>query len=119
MFKLILQNTYNYYNCSEIINPSLLEKLLCRPQDFCNAIFSKLNNKVPHVSMQAMTVLDACVKNCGKEFHKEMASQSFTESVREFLYTYKNPTVINRMKYLVRKWAEEFKNDPTLASVYP
>lgn len=85
------------------------------PQDFCNAIFSKLNNKVPHVSMQAMTVLDACVKNCGKEFHKEMASQSFTESVREFLYTYKNPTVINRMKYLVRKWAEEFKNDPTLA----
>lgn len=85
------------------------------PQDFSYVVFHRLSNKIPHVSMQTLTVLDACVNNCGKEFHKEMASQSFTENIREFLYSYKNPKVVTRMKYLVRKWAEEFKNDPALA----
>lgn len=96
----------------------LCDKIKASPkgsQDFCYIIFNKLNHKVPHVSMQALTVLDACVSNCGKEFHKEMASQNFTESIREVLYSYKNPTVVTRMKYLVRKWAEEFKNDPDLS----
>jgi len=85
------------------------------PQDFTNAIFNKLNNKVPHISMQALTVLDAVVQNCGAKFYKEMASQNFTDLLRDFLTSYKNQKCVNKMKFLVRKWAEEFKNDPNLA----
>ena len=48
---------------------------LCSPHDVALAIFDKMCHKVPHVVLQAMTVLDACVSNCGKPFHKEMASQ--------------------------------------------
>jgi len=85
------------------------------PQDFTNAIFNKLTNKVPHISMQALTVLDAVVQNCGAKFHKEMASQNFTDLLRDFLSTYKTKKCVNKMKFLVRKWAEEFKDDPNLA----
>jgi len=40
-----------------------------------NALIPKINHKVPHVSMQALVVLDCCVNNCGKDFRKEVASQ--------------------------------------------
>lgn len=56
---------------------------LLRPVLFAPAILSKMNNKVPHVSMQAITVLDACVNNCGKEFHKMLAS---SVSTRVYIY---------------------------------
>lgn len=43
--------------------------------------------------------------------------QNFTDLLRDFLTSYKNQKCVNKMKFLVRKWAEEFKNDPNLALV--
>jgi len=85
------------------------------PHDVSLAIFDKMSHKVPHVVLQAMTVLDACVSNCGKNFHKEMASQFFTDALKEFVYSCKHVTLSRKMRYLIRKWAEEFKDDPDLS----
>jgi len=85
------------------------------PHDVSLAIFDKMSHKVPHVVLQAMTVLDACVSNCGKNFHKEMASQFFTDALKEFVYSCKHVTLNKKMRYLIRKWAEEFKDDPDLS----
>nr|XP_026691027.1 signal transducing adapter molecule 1-like [Ciona intestinalis] len=86
------------------------------PQDFTVVVLQKINHKVPHVSMQAITVLDACVNNCGKDFHKAIASQHFTESLAEIINnSSKNKKVVRRLCYFIRKWAEDFKDDPELS----
>uniref|UniRef100_H2ZH92 VHS domain-containing protein n=1 Tax=Ciona savignyi TaxID=51511 RepID=H2ZH92_CIOSA len=85
------------------------------PADFTTLILQKINHKVPHVSMQAITVLDACVNNCGKDFHKEIASQHFTDGLRDIIYNYKVKKVVLRLCYFIKKWAEDFKDDPELS----
>ncbi len=39
----------------------------------------------PHVVMQAITLLDACVNNCGKAFRLEVASREFESDYRKLL----------------------------------
>lgn len=58
------------WGCSEC-RPTLI----FRPKDFCRAIVRKITHRNPHVSLQALTVLDSCVNNCGVDFKKEVASQ--------------------------------------------
>ena len=53
--------------------------LIFRASIVAPAILTKMNNKVPHVSMQAITVLDACINNCGSEFQKMVASSVSAE----------------------------------------
>ena len=60
LFKIIKKLFFNFFHS---------------PTIFSQAILAKMNDKVPHVSMQAITVLDACINNCGKDFHKMVATQ--------------------------------------------
>lgn len=39
----------------------------------------------PHIVMQALTLLDACASNCGKQFHLEIASREFENIFRTLL----------------------------------
>lgn len=59
-------------------------------------------------------LLDACVNNCGRNFHLEVASREFETDYRK-LITKSHPTVQQKLKELLKTWAEgEFKSDPQL-----
>lgn len=59
-------------------------------------------------------MLDACVNNCGKAFHLEIASRDFETEYRK-LVTKSHPAVQHKLKELLKVWADgEFKTDPQL-----
>lgn len=77
-------------------------------------IVKRLNHTDPHVVIQAITLLDACVSNCGKQFHLEIASREFETEFKKLLQK-SQPTVNTRLKLCLKKWAEsEFRSDPQL-----
>lgn len=84
-------------------------------KDCFKSILKRLNNQDPHVVLQAITLLDACVNNCGKNFLLEVASRNFEQEFRKLLAKNLPLKVTDKLKSLLKKWAEnEFKNDPQL-----
>lgn len=85
-----------------------------RPLECLRSILKRLSHSHPNVSIQAVILLDACVSNCGKKFHLEVASREFlTESKK--LLDKGHPKVVERFKLMIKKWSEnEFKSDPEL-----
>ncbi|XP_037038759.1 signal transducing adapter molecule 2 isoform X2 [Bradysia coprophila] len=78
------------------------------------SIMKRLNNPDPHVVIQAITLLDACINNCGKGFHLEIASRDFETDFRKLLKNSQG-TIATKLKLSLKKWAEsEFKSDPQL-----
>lgn len=58
--------------------------------------------------------MDACVSNCGKPFHLEIASREFENDLRK-LINHSQPKIAERTKGFLKKWAEgDFKTDPQL-----
>lgn len=84
-------------------------------KDCFKSIIKRLYNPDPHVVLQAITLLDACVNNCGKNFLLEVASRHFEQEFRKLLAKNLPQKVVDKLKSLLKKWAEnEFKNDPQL-----
>ncbi|XP_075992829.1 signal transducing adaptor molecule [Anticarsia gemmatalis] len=78
------------------------------------AVMRRLAHPDPHVQVHAATLLDACVANCGRAFHLEVASRDFETEYRRLLAR-AQPAVAARLRALLRKWAEgEFRDDPQL-----
>ncbi|XP_056136044.1 target of Myb1 membrane trafficking protein-like isoform X2 [Lampris incognitus] len=91
------------------------------PRDAVKAIKRRIiGNKNFREIMLALTVLEACVKNCGHRFHVLVASQDFTEGVlvRTILPKNNPPTALHdRVLSLIQSWADAFRSSPSLAGV--
>ncbi|KAF7996002.1 hypothetical protein HCN44_009040 [Aphidius gifuensis] len=83
-------------------------------KDCLRSITKRLNAADPHIVMQALTLLDACSSNCGKNFHLEIASRDFEAELKKLL-SRAQPQIIEKTKILLKKWAEnDFKSDSQL-----
>ncbi|XP_074484950.1 target of Myb1 membrane trafficking protein isoform X1 [Sebastes fasciatus] len=91
------------------------------PRDAVKAIKKRIvGNKNFREIMLALTVLEACVKNCGHRFHNLVASQEFIEGVlvRSILPKYNPPTALHdRVLSLIQSWADAFRSSPSLVGV--
>ncbi|CAN9509865.1 unnamed protein product [Ophioblennius macclurei] len=91
------------------------------PRDAVKAVKKRIvGNKNFREIMLALTVLEACVKNCGHRFHVLVASQDFVESVlvRSILPKYNPPTALHdRVLSLIQSWADAFRSSPSLSGV--
>nr|XP_018907077.1 PREDICTED: signal transducing adapter molecule 2 [Bemisia tabaci] len=87
-------------------------------RDSLRSILKRLNHEDPHVQLLAITLLDACVNNCGKYFRLVVASRDFTQDYRKLLSKVQEPKVNEKLKMLLKKWADEdFKKDDQLALI--
>lgn len=86
-------------------------------KDCLRSVIKRLNHQDPHVVMQAIVVLDACVNNCGKPFRLGVASRDFEHDYKKLLAR-SHPKVQDKLKAMLKKWAEsEFKGDPQFSLI--
>lgn len=71
------------------------------------------------VIMFTLTVLETCVKNCGKAFHVLVAQKEFIQELVKLIGPKNDPPAIVQEKVLslIQIWADAFKNQPELNGV--
>ncbi|KAF0309530.1 Signal transducing adapter molecule 1 [Amphibalanus amphitrite] len=97
----------------------LCDRAAANPKDAMRSIIRQLNHRNPHVQLQTITLLDACVNNSGKHFHLEVASREFEQEFKKHVF---NPNthkrVSSRLLASLQKWAEtEFRSDSQLSLI--
>lgn len=80
--------------------------------DVIRSILKRLNCNIPHNAILALTLLDACIKNCDRNFHLKVCSRDFEAEIKRILKK-GHPKVVEKMQLLLKEWSENiFKNDP-------
>ncbi|KAF7221051.1 TOM1-like protein 2 isoform X2 [Nothobranchius furzeri] len=91
------------------------------PKDAMRALKKRLcSNRNYREVMLALTVLEACVKNCGHRFHVQVASKDFIDGVLVKIISPKtNPPAIvqDKVLSLIQSWADAFRSSPDLTGV--
>ncbi|KAG2463826.1 TOM1 protein, partial [Polypterus senegalus] len=91
------------------------------PKDAIRALKKRIvGNKNFREVMLALTVLEACVKNCGHRFHVLVANREFVEGVLVKTILPKNnpPAVVHdKVLSLIQAWADAFRSSPDLTGV--
>ncbi|XP_029913489.1 target of Myb1 membrane trafficking protein isoform X2 [Myripristis murdjan] len=91
------------------------------PKDAVRAIKKRIvGNKNFREVMLALTVLEACVKNCGHKFHILVSTRDFIEGVlvRAIIPRNNPPLVLHdRVLSIIQAWADAFRSSPDLTGV--
>ncbi|XP_050334793.1 TOM1-like protein 2 isoform X1 [Bactrocera neohumeralis] len=91
-------------------------------RDAMKAIRKRLSQnagKDNQVIMYTLTVLETCVKNCGKAFHVLVAQKDFIQELIKLIGPKNDPPAVMQEKVLslIQIWADAFKNQPDLNGV--
>lgn len=91
-------------------------------RDAMKAIRKRLQQnagKNNQVIMFTLTVLETCVKNCGKAFHVLVAQRDFIQELVKLIGPKNDPPMVVQEKVLslIQTWADAFKNQPDLNGV--
>ncbi|KAK3740677.1 hypothetical protein QZH41_019048 [Actinostola sp. cb2023] len=90
------------------------------PKDASKAIRKRLaNNKNFKSVILTLTVLESCVKNCGRRFHVLIAKKDFLDDLVRILSPKINaPQVVQeKILSLIQDWADAFRNSPDMTHV--
>ncbi|XP_040046981.2 TOM1-like protein 2 isoform X3 [Gasterosteus aculeatus] len=91
------------------------------PKDATRALKKRLGgNKNYREVMLALTVLETCVKNCGRRFHVQVANRDFIDGVLVKIISPKTnpPTIVqDKVLALIQSWADAFRSCPDLTGV--
>ncbi|KAB7495520.1 TOM1-like protein 2 [Armadillidium nasatum] len=91
------------------------------PKDAMKAIRKRLTTQPKNytVVMYTLTVLESCVKNCGKRFHVLACSKDFVQELVKLIGPKNDPptSVQEKVLSLIQSWAETFRHQPELSGV--
>lgn len=91
-------------------------------RDAMKAIRKRLNQNAGKnytIIMYTLTVLETCVKNCGKAFHVLVATKEFIQELVKLIGPKNDPPPIVQEKVLslIQVWADAFRSQPDLNGV--
>ncbi|KAI1715738.1 VHS domain-containing protein [Ditylenchus destructor] len=81
-------------------------------KDAINLIQKRYRSPNPHVAHHTLLVLEACVKNCGKKFHTEIATKEFMDDLKQLVIAGAPDTVKEKVLELIQCWASAFRKSP-------
>ncbi|XP_022918476.2 TOM1-like protein 2 isoform X1 [Onthophagus taurus] len=92
------------------------------PRDAIKAIRKRLTQNAGKnytVVMYTLTVLETCVKNCGRKFHVLVCSKDFVQELVKLIGPKNDPptAVQEKVLSLIQSWADAFRNQPDFAGV--
>lgn len=99
-----------YMDIIDFINHNSSEK------DALRIMTKRLYDKDPHVSLHTISLLNACVKNCRKNFKLEVCSRVFIDTTKQFILNTSHPKLSEKFASMIKNWCNEaeFQNDPAL-----
>eukprot|EP00118_Oscarella_pearsei_P028517 m.2350 g.2350 ORF g.2350 m.2350 type:complete len:574 (+) comp8589_c0_seq2:43-1764(+) len=90
------------------------------PKDAVKALKKRIvHNKNYRQVMLALSLLEACVKNCGKRFHLLVAHKDFIGELGKMGANKASTPMIVKQKVLIliQNWSDSFRNNPELSNI--
>ncbi|XP_062388207.1 ADP-ribosylation factor-binding protein GGA3 [Sardina pilchardus] len=100
-----------------------INKELEGPQIAVKLLIHKIHSPQEWEALQALTVLEACMKNCGKRFHNEIAKYRFlNELIKAVSPKYLGDSVPEKVKTkiieILYSWTVAFPNEAKISDAY-
>ncbi|XP_064478413.1 TOM1-like protein 2 isoform X2 [Ornithodoros turicata] len=92
------------------------------PKDALRAVRKRLQQNAGKnytVVMYSLTVLETCVKNCGKRFHLLVSQKDFVQELVKMIGPKNDPptAVQEKVLSLIQSWADAFRTHPDMQGV--